>query len=104
MTPQHRLAIEIMSECGKSPRDILVDINWGEDGPTMAEIKNIVSRPRHGRRAVNNFITHNGETRIITEWAEITGIARKTIQKRLQLGWSVKDALTIEVQTSRRGA
>lgn len=44
----------------------------------------------------NRYLTHNGETRLICEWAEITGIPRKTIITRIdQQNWNIADALTI---------
>ena len=39
-------------------------------------------------------LTFNGETHCISEWAEITGIDKWTISKRLLDGWSVERALT----------
>jgi hypothetical protein len=40
------------------------------------------------------YITWNGETKVITEWAEITGISRSTIYKRLDRGEPIEEALT----------
>ncbi len=42
MTPQHRLAIEIMSECGMSPHEIVADENWSER-PKLSHVNQIVS-------------------------------------------------------------
>lgn len=42
----------------------------------------------------NRMITFNGLTLCMTEWAERTGIARKNIDARLSLGWSVRRTLT----------
>ena len=42
----------------------------------------------------NRMLTHDGETRCVTEWAEITGIRRDTIVSRLNNGWSVFKSLT----------
>ena len=38
-----------------------------------------------------------GELHTLREWAEITGVAKETIRKRLLRGWSVQEALTIPV-------
>lgn len=41
------------------------------------------------------YLTHDGETHTISEWAEITGICRSTISNRIYgLGWDVGKALT----------
>ena len=44
---------------------------------------------------VNKLITYNGQTRCVSEWAEITGINAAAIFARLnKLGWDAKRALT----------
>lgn len=47
---------------------------------------------RHFSR--NRMLTHEGVTRPLVEWAEITGLKRKTISDRLDTGWTVEAALT----------
>ena len=42
----------------------------------------------------NRLLEHNGEKRTVSEWADITGIAKKAIYRRLGRGWSVEKALT----------
>lgn len=44
-----------------------------------------------------NYLTYNGETHTITEWAKITGINRSTLNNRYWRGWSVEDILTSPV-------
>lgn len=41
----------------------------------------------------NNFITAFGKTQISVDWAKETGLSRRTINRRLKLGWSADDAL-----------
>lgn len=44
----------------------------------------------------NRFITVNGVTRTVSEWAEITGIHRDVIKDRLnKLHWTEEEAVTI---------
>jgi hypothetical protein len=50
----------------------------------------------------NRYVTWNGETRCISEWAEIQGINRRTITVRLDHGWSITDALSRPVQEEYR--
>jgi len=46
-------------------------------------------------RSTNRYVTFNGETHNITEWAEITGIGYRTLFYRINhLGWSTERALT----------
>lgn len=44
----------------------------------------------------NRTLTLNNETRCLAEWAEITGINYKTLQYRINAGWSTKKVLGTE--------
>lgn len=39
-------------------------------------------------------IRFNGVSRPVADWARLTGISSDTLTKRLNMGWSVEDALT----------
>lgn len=45
-------------------------------------------------RRDNHFLTFNGETHTVTEWAEIIGIKSDTLFYRIKAGWDIEDALT----------
>lgn len=49
----------------------------------------------------NKFIKWKNKKLTLVDWAEETGIERRTIHRRLKLGWSIKDALTIEPVVGR---
>lgn len=47
----------------------------------------------------NHYITFNGETHTMSEWAEITGISYSTLRSRINLyKWDINKALTIPVK------
>lgn len=48
------------------------------------------------------YITYNGVTRTVAEWAAITGIKSRTIAARLRKGWSPERALTEPLRESNR--
>lgn len=48
-------------------------------------------------RRSSRTITHNGQTRTLAEWQEITGIGWSTIKHRVEHGWPVDLALTTPV-------
>lgn len=54
---------------------------------------------RNTRR--NRYLVFRGESRCVSEWAEIVHIDAHTIQARLKRGWSVEDALTTEIYQAR---
>lgn len=51
-------------------------------------------------RRYHKLITYNNETHNLTEWADILKINRKTLNKRLLIGWSIKKAFTTPVNYS----
>lgn len=94
MTPEHRLAIEIMRECGKSRAAIVKDSGWYlDDAPTMYDVRKVLTKRRNRSR----ILTLDGRTMTVDSWAKATGIKSKTIYERLRLGWSVEEALTTPV-------
>jgi hypothetical protein len=53
------------------------------------------TRKEQGRnRRTSKFLTIEGETLCMTEWAERNGIARSTITDRLARGWTTEEAVT----------
>ena len=42
----------------------------------------------------SSYLTLNGQTYTISEWARITGLKDSTIRERIKRGWTVEDALT----------
>ncbi len=56
------------------------------------------SQQQRNRRTTNHRLTFRGETRCVTEWAEILGISERTLRARAVRGWSAERALTTPVQ------
>lgn len=53
------------------------------------------TRTEQGRNKRNNhLLTLNGETRCVSEWAEVIGIQATTLFRRIRKGWTVERALT----------
>ena len=55
-------------------------------------------------RRFNRLITFEGETRCVTEWAELVGIKSTTLSERLRRGWPPERALTQDVANKVKGA
>lgn len=67
------------------------DNNAGyEPGNVTWDTKTVQSRNTRSNRC----LTYRGETRTLSEWAEITGLSAQTIGTRLRLGFPVDLALT----------
>jgi hypothetical protein len=58
------------------------------------------SRTEQNRnKRTNRLITFQGETRILAEWSEITGLLPEAIAQRLDRGWPLELALTAPPKT-----
>lgn len=57
------------------------------------------SRNRRGLR----YVTVDGVTRSLGEWAEVTGISVSTLSRRLKQGWPDEQAITTPKITKRKG-
>lgn len=63
---------------------------WDVEKALTTEVKT-VARPY--------YLTYNGQTKSITEWANEVGISKGTLRRRINiLGWSVEKALTTKVR------
>jgi hypothetical protein len=78
--------------------------NYGEPNHTLDRIDNDgnyepgnvrwadpITQRRNNRNLT--LLTFNGETQCLTDWAEQTGIDRRTIMKRIRRGWTIERAL-----------
>ena len=103
MTPQHRLAIEIMFyELGLSPHEIVADDYWPYP-LTLKEIETTLGMDSEGQKRKNNhFLTFDGKTRTLMEWSRVLGIHPDVISKRLKRGLTVREALTLPLRVTKR--
>jgi hypothetical protein len=60
------------------------------------------STEQNRNRRSNTHIMHNGETRLLTEWAESVGMKFDTLCKRLKRGWDIEKSLKVPVGKWRR--
>lgn len=55
----------------------------------------ITFKQQQNNKRNNHLVTYNGETKTISEWADISGIPYKTLWNRFStLGWSAEKAIT----------
>lgn len=68
-------------------------------GPYSPDNCKWATRKEQGRNKRNNvLITFNGETLLLIEWAERTGIRIATLRARIYTGWSPERAITAPVR------
>ena len=57
----------------------------------------VTPKQNYNVRRTNHFITHNGETKTIAQWADMYGIHPKNqgnLRGRIMRGWDINEALT----------
>ena len=70
-----------------------IDVNKGYSPENCRWVD---AKTQANNRRDNKFITYNGETHTITEWAELCGINVRTLRSRLyRHRWSIEQALTL---------
>lgn len=53
-------------------------------------------------RSTNHYITYNGETHTLTDWANKLGLSRSTLSNRLNTAkWSIEKAFTTPVPSTQ---
>lgn len=86
-----------LADMGEPPEDTSLDRidNNGDYTPENCRWATIDVQCNNTRR--NVYLTHDGETKTIAEWARHKGMGKNSLLSRLRLGWSVEDALTVPV-------
>lgn len=57
------------------------------------------SKEQSRNKRTNVYITYNGETRVLKDWAEFLGIDKNTLWGRINIsGWSIEDAFNKPVR------
>lgn len=73
------------------------------DGPYSPENTRWATRATQAlNRRSNVFLTHDGRTQTLFEWAREVGIRPRTLWQRIKLEWPIEDALTMKVDASNR--
>lgn len=76
-----------------------IDVN----GPYSPENCRWATRKEQGRnQRTNRILTYRGESRCMSEWAEVCGVSYRLLKMRMRYGWSVERALTEPVHSKRR--
>ena len=108
--------------CAEWDNDFKAFYDWAmangyKEGLTLDRIDNngnyepsncrwITVKEQSNNRRSNRLLSFRGETKTVSQWAEVIGMSRDTLHHRLASGWDVERALTTpkQVHVKKRGA
>jgi hypothetical protein len=79
---------------GERPKGTSLDRINNDEGYCKENCRWATSYQQIVNRTITRYITFNGETLLIQEWASRLNINVKTVRTRLHRGWTVERALS----------
>ena len=94
-----------LRDMGERPPGLTIGRIDNERGYEPGNCRWETQKEQQNNRSSNRLLTAFGRTQTVTQWADESGIARSTIEKRLdQMKWSVERAVTAPAATRWRKA
>jgi len=80
-------------DMGPRPEGYQIDRTDNDMGYSPDNCRWVSTKVNTNNRRSNVHLTHNGETRTATEWADHLRISARVIQNRIHLGWTTEEVL-----------
>src|SRR6266851_2558330 len=99
MDPRWERYENFLADMGRKPsREYTLDRRDGRKGYTKDNCRWATRKEQSRNLSHCHWLTHNGETCCIGEWAERLGCSAPCIAWRITNGWSIADAVTTKSQ------
>lgn len=85
------------ADMGDRPEGMTIERNDPDAGYEPGNCRWATSEEQGNNKRSSRFVTYDGRTQTIAQWAAEIGISRQALRHRLEAGWSVKEALTMEL-------
>lgn len=89
------------ADMGHPADNLTLDRINNELGYSKSNCRWATKKVQGNNRRTNLYLTHDGRTKTLAQWADATGLTTWCINSRLKSGWSVDKALTEPKQTRR---
>lgn len=89
------------SDMGKRPPGKSIDRKNNDLGYSKDNCRWATRKEQDNNTSKNHFVTHDGTTKTVTEWAEFIGLSYECLRGRFRKGWSAEKALTTSLQYSQ---
>lgn len=74
--------------------NLTIDRKDNDKGYCPENCRWVDNKTQQRNKSTNRYITYNGETKALIEWAEILNINYRTLLSRLRYGWDIERAFT----------
>ena len=91
-----------LADMGSRPPGYMLERQNNDGDYTQRNCKWATPRDQHNNTRSNVRLTFRGRTQTRAMWADELNIGRTTIDKRLRLGWSIAQTLSVPVDETRR--
>lgn len=86
--------LNFLEDMGERPVGATIDRIENSKGYEPGNCRWATRKTQNRNRTISRFLTFNGQTKCLAEWAEELNISARAISRRLQWGWDVDRALT----------